>query len=150
MLTGMSDIRDRVSGLDSGADDYVQKPVDAAELDARLRAITRRAISPADETALIEAGSIRIDRFKREVWRDDRRIYLQPRELRLLEELAMARGEPVPKRVLLKAIWNIDFDPRTKLIETHMSRLRDKLAGDGRQDVIETVRGAGYRLKIDD
>jgi two-component system OmpR family response regulator len=149
MLTGMTEVCDRISGLDAGADDYVSKPVDAAELDARLRAIGRRSLPTLDDSALIQAGSLRIDRFKREVWRGDRRIFLQPRELRLLEELAMARGDPVTKRVLLKAIWNIDFDTRTKLIETHMSRLRDKLAGDGRQDVIETVKGAGYRLRID-
>jgi two-component system OmpR family response regulator len=150
MLTGLADVHHRIDGLDLGADDYLTKPVEVDELNARLRALVRRSSPLNDDLTNIQIGSIRIDRLKREVMRNDRRIQLQPRELRILEELALARGEVVTKRSLLKLIWNFDFDPKTKLIETHMSRLRDKLSDEGREAPIETVRGVGYRLRTGD
>lgn len=147
LLTGLVDVSDRVAGLDAGADDYLIKPASALEVDARLRALMRRA-RHADVEAVIHAGGLTIDRLKREVRRAGRRIFLQPRELRILEELTLAKGDVVSRTMLLKAVWDLRFDPKTKLLETHISRLRDKLDSDGELSVIETVRGEGYRLKV--
>jgi len=150
MLTSMSGVASRVSGLDAGADDYVAKPCEPRELDARLRALVRRVQPSSTSVAYqVVCGSVRIDRVRRETWRADRRILLQPREQKVLEELAIHCGQVVSREALLSAVWNLSFDPRTKLIETQISRLREKLNAGFRGDPIETVRGAGYRLRCD-
>ena len=149
ILSAMGTIAARIEGLDAGADDYLVKPFDAGELDARLRTIVRRRGQPGDGATLLTCGSIRVDRIRRETFRDGRRINLQPREQKLLEELALRPGEVVARQTLLRSVWNLGFDPRTKLIETHVSRLRDKLNSGFKDDAIETVRGVGYRLRCD-
>lgn len=151
VLSSLGELRDRLAGLDAGADDYLAKPFHVTELDARLRALLRmQARLPKAEPDVLACGALSVDRRRREARRDGVLITLQPREFKLLEELALHAGEVVTRAQLLERVWNLRFDPRTKLIETHVSRLRDKLAFAGFNDPIETVRGTGYRLRADD
>lgn len=146
MLTALGQIADRVDGLEAGADDYLVKPFAMAELSARLTAILRRRAAEQTVTTLT-SGSLAIDLLHRDVRHAGRLIPLQPREIRLLEELMRNPGRVVTRSMMLERVWGFHFDPQTNLVETHMSRLRAKLALGGAKDVIETVRGAGYRLR---
>lgn len=145
MLTALGRIEDRVDGLEAGADDYLVKPFAFSELAARIQALGRRT-APASVTTRLTAGEIEMDLLTREVRRGGRAILLQPREFRLLEELMRHAGEFVTRTMLLERVWEFHFDPQTKIVETHMSRLRSKLNEGGRADPIETVRGVGYRM----
>lgn len=146
MLTALGGIEDRVSGLDAGADDYLVKPFAMSELIARLHAIQRRrGLGP--DVAMLQNGRLTLDLLRRELRVDAERVALQPREFRLLEELVRNAGRVVSRTMLLEAVWNFHFEPQTNIVETHMSRLRSKLALAGVMDLIETVRGAGYRLR---
>lgn len=151
VLSSLNDLTDRIGGLEAGADDYLAKPFHTEELNARIKALVRardrHAASVAD---VISCGSVRIDRRQRTAERNGIRLLLQPREFRLLETLCAAQGSVVPRGLLLERVWNLGFDPGTKIIETHISRLRDKLDEAGADEVIETVRGVGYRLRNDD
>jgi two-component system OmpR family response regulator len=146
LLTALGRIEDRVEGLEAGADDYLVKPFAFSELAARINALARRR--PLSEIVTeLEIGSLRLDLLKREVRRDGRLVTLQPREFRLLEEL-MRNGERVVTRtMLLEHVWGFHFEPQTNIVETHMSRLRAKLNEGGAGDLIETVRGVGYRMR---
>ncbi|MCY7398943.1 MAG: response regulator transcription factor [Sphingomonas bacterium] len=145
MLTALGSIEDRVEGLEAGADDYLAKPFSFAELIARVNALGRR--STVQEQQLLAAGGrICLDRIKREVSRDGQRVSLQPRELRLLEELMLNIDRVVTRTMLLESVWDFHFDPKTNIVETHVSRLRSKLNAGYSDDPIETVRGAGYRI----
>ncbi len=146
MLTALGRIEDRVDGLEAGADDYLVKPFAFSELAARIQALGRRS-APASVTTQLSAGEIEMDLLTREVRRGGKAILLQPREFRLLEELMRHAGEFVTRTMLLERVWDFHFDPQTKIVETHMSRLRSKLNEGGRTDPIETVRGVGYRLR---
>ncbi len=146
MLTALGRIEDRVDGLDAGADDYLVKPFAPSELVARVQALGRRYTQSEIATKLL-AGPLELDLIAREIRRDGRLVLLQPRELRLLEVLMRHAGEFVTRAMLLEDVWDFHFDPQTKLIETHMSRLRAKLNEGGLPDLIETVRGSGYRVR---
>ncbi|WP_121118269.1 response regulator transcription factor [Croceibacterium ferulae] len=147
MLTALGSIEDRVVGLGCGADDYLVKPFAMAELSARLAALARRGGTIIGELASV--GALRLDRLKREVWRDGRRVVLQPREFELLDQLVRQAGRVVSRAMLLEQVWHFHFDPQTNIVETHMSRLRQKLNAGSDQDLIQTVRGVGYRLRTD-
>jgi two-component system OmpR family response regulator len=150
VVSSLSGVADRIAGLAAGADDYLTKPFHTEELDARLRALLRARDRHAEREAdILVCGSIRIDRRHRTAERGGTLLMLQPREYRLLETLALSPGQVVPRSVLLEKVWNLSFDPRTKIIETHVSRLRDKLDFAGPGEAIETVRGIGYRLRDD-
>lgn len=146
MLTALGQIEDRVSGLDAGADDYLVKPFAMSELMARLNALTRR-VAPSESGTCLTCGGITLDLRTRQVRRDGRAILLQPREFRLLEELVREGGAFVTRTMLLERVWDFHFDPQTKIVETHMSRLRTKLNEGFAGDAIETVRGMGYRVR---
>ncbi|MBI1182014.1 MAG: response regulator [Alphaproteobacteria bacterium] len=146
MLTALGRIEDRVAGLDTGADDYLVKPFAFSELAARVRAVSRRT-APREAETRFAAGPIEMDLLSREVRRDGRPITLQPKEFRLLEELMRHAGEFVTRTMLLERVWDFHFDPQTKIVETHISRLRSKLNEGGLEDPIETVRGVGYRIR---
>jgi two-component system OmpR family response regulator len=145
MLTALGQIQDRVEGLDAGADDYLVKPFAFAELAARINALARRKPLHPQPTSL-EHGGILVDLLKRHVQRDGYPVPLQPLEFRILEELMRNAGKVVTRTMLLERVWNYHFDPQTNIVDTHISRLRAKLNEGGRQDAIETVRGAGYRM----
>ena len=148
MLTARGSIEDRVTGLRSGADDYLTKPFAFAELLARVEALGRRPRSP-DRASVAVTGTIRLDRLNRTVTRGGRDIPLYPREFQLLETLMRNVGRPVARATLLKTIWRFDFDPGTKIVESHLSRLRAKLDAGFETSAIETVRGEGYRIRGD-
>ena len=148
MLTARGSIEDRVTGLRSGADDYLTKPFAFAELLARVEALGRRPRSP-DRASVAVTGTIRLDRLNRTVTRGGRDIPLHPREFQLLETLMRNVGRPVARATLLKTIWRFDFDPGTKIVESHLSRLRAKLDAGFETSAIETVRGEGYRIRGD-
>lgn len=147
MLTALGAIEDRVRGLRSGADDYLVKPFAMAELSARLDALVRRGKDVLDNADA--CGTIKIDRIRREVWREGRRIVLQPREYELLEQLIRRPDSVVSRAMLLEQVWHFHFDPQTNIVETHMSRLRQKLNAGFAEDAIRTVRGVGYMLRSD-
>jgi two-component system OmpR family response regulator len=146
MLTALGRIEDRVEGLDAGADDYLVKPFAFSELLARVNAIARR-VAPEQAATRLAAGPFALDLLSREVRRNGKLIALQPKEFRLLEELMRHPGEYVTRTMLLERVWDFHFDPQTKIVETHVSRLRSKLNEGGLEDWIETARGVGYRMR---
>jgi DNA-binding response OmpR family regulator len=141
MLTAASTIADRVEGLELGADDYLPKPFEFAELVARVRALGRRsavAVPPK-----LERGDLTLDSSRRVAFRGDRRLQLSPKEFALLEYLLAADGRVVSAEELLARVWDEAADPFTSTVKTTVGRLRAKL---GEPPVIETVREAGYRI----
>ncbi len=148
-LTAADSIRDRVEGLEAGADDYLVKPFAGSELLARVAALARRPPIESQVTVL-RVGDLEIDLLKRTVTRGKERIDLQPQEYKLLEYLMRHRGEIVTRTMLLESIWSFHFDPGTNLIESHISRLRAKIDRGFDRELIQTVRGAGYRIVDND
>jgi two-component system OmpR family response regulator len=148
LLTALGRIEDRVSGLEAGADDYLVKPFAFSELSARVNALARRKPLQSDPTQL-ENGGVVMDLLKRQVSRDGVPVPLQPREFRILEELMREEGKVVTRTMLLERVWNYHFDPQTNIVDTHISRLRSKLNEGGKPDIIETIRGVGYRIVLD-
>ncbi|HEY7743659.1 MAG TPA: response regulator transcription factor [Burkholderiales bacterium] len=149
LLTTLGGVSDRVEGLEAGADDYLTKPFAFAELLARLNALARRP-PIADEATVLRVGNLELDRLKRAVTRGGKRIELQPQEFRLLEYLMRHAGQVVTRTMLLENVWDFHFDPRTSIVETHISRLRAKVDRDFGEELIHTVRGSGYSLGVSD
>jgi two-component system, OmpR family, response regulator len=147
ILSARDAIDDRVKGLELGADDYLVKPFAFAELLARINALSRRP-PLTDAPVVLRAGDLELDLLKRTVTRAGQPIELQPREFQLLEFLLRNADRVVTRTMLLEAVWDFHFDPRTNIVETHMSRLRAKLAQGGGAELIHTLRGAGYILRI--
>jgi two-component system OmpR family response regulator len=148
ILTALAGIVDRVEGLEVGADDYLVKPFDFSELLARVRALGRRPAIQAEPSRLA-VGDIQVDLHRRTARRAGRRITLQPREFALLAELMRNPHRVMTKAMLLERVWDFDFDPKTNIVETHVSRLRAKLNADFDEDAIETVRGVGYMIRAE-
>jgi len=144
-LTTMSGVGDRVAGLNAGGDDYLVKPFAFAELVARVNALGRRRFAAPAGTVL-RVGDLEMDLLSRTVRRAGEAILLQPREFRLLAYLMHHAGEVVTRTMLLENVWDFHFEPRTNIVETHISRLRSKLQRSGTANPIQTVRGAGYLL----
>jgi two-component system, OmpR family, response regulator len=145
-LTALGGVGDRVRGLEAGGDDYLVKPFAFAELLARINALARRP--PLSEApTVLRVGDLEIDLFKRTVLRDGRPVELQPREFQLLEFLMRNTDRVVTRTMLLEAVWDFHFEPKTNIVETHISRLRSKLSQSGGAELIHTVRGAGYVLR---
>jgi two-component system OmpR family response regulator len=144
-LTTMCGIDDRVEGLNAGADDYLVKPFAFSELEARVNALLRRPRETIEQKFLQVSG-LEIDLMKRLVTRDGEVIDLQPTEFRLLEYLVRHAGQVVTRTMLLENVWDFHFDPKTNIVETHISRLRSKLNAGNRPNLINTVRGAGYMI----
>jgi len=144
-LTTMGGIDDRVTGLNARADDYLVKPFAFAELSARIGALGRRPRTVKANTT-IRVADLEIDSLTRIVKRGGVIIDLQPHEFKLLDYLARHAGNVVTRTMLLEAVWDFHFDPRTNIVETHMSRLRGKLDRE-RVELIHTIRGSGYCLR---
>lgn len=149
LLTALGGIDDRVEGLEAGGDDYLVKPFAFAEFLARVNALARRP-PPQDVVSALQVADLRLDLLKRSVTRGGQRIDLQPREFQLLEYLMRNAGRVVTRTMLLESIWEFHFDPKTNIVETHMSRLRGKVDRGQPQELIHTVRGAGYCLREPD
>jgi DNA-binding response OmpR family regulator len=134
---------DRVQGLNLGADDYVVKPFDPAELVARLHAVVRRNFRGEK----IRIQDLTIDPYLRRIERNGKPIDLTPREFDILWALAQSSGRTVSEKELLKRLWGMEFDPETNFVQVHVFRLRKKLDRAGKP-LIDTVRGVGYRLRV--
>lgn len=147
-LTTMGGIDDRVEGLDSGADDYLTKPFAFAELHARISALARRQpLGEAIEQTRLKVEDLEMDLLRRTVTRAGKRVELQPQEFKLLEYLMRQSGRIVTRTMLLENVWSFHFDPRTSVVESHISRLRSKVDRGHSPELIHTVRGAGYTLR---
>jgi DNA-binding response OmpR family regulator len=141
MLTAASTISDRVEGLELGADDYLPKPFEFAELVARVRALARRSVTALPPK--LRRGDLTLDPARRVAFRGERRLLLSPKEFALLEYLLAADGRAVSAEELLSRVWDEAADPFTSTVKTTIGRLRAKLSD---PPVIETVREAGYRI----
>lgn len=146
LLTAMSAIDERVTGLRAGADDYLVKPFSFAELSARLEAILRRPAESRPEQTRLACADLELDLIARTARRGDRRIELLPREFQMLEYLMRREGRVVTRTMLLEGLWDYRFDPGTNVIDVHISRLRRKVDAPGERPLVHTVRGAGYKL----
>lgn len=147
-LTAIGGVEDRVEGLQV-AEDYLVKPFAFAELHARVGVLVRAAAPAEGPKTTYQLGGLTLDRLKRTVERDGEAINLQPVEFRLLEYLMRHEGRVVTRTMLLENVWDFNFDPRTNIVETHISRLRSKIDKGHDRPLIHTVRGSGYRLSED-
>jgi len=146
MLTARSDEMDKILGLELGADDYLTKPFAFSELKARIEALLRRSQSTDLPVTELAVEDLTMDLLRRTVSRGEAQIDLQPREFRLLEYLMRHAGQVVTRTMLLEQVWDYHFDPQTNVIDVHISRLRGKIDKGFDKTLLETVRGAGYRL----
>ncbi len=147
MLTARDAVRDRVAGLDSGADDYLTKPFSYAELLARLRALQRRG--PVDRQAELRVGDLRLDPASHRVWRGDVEVQLSPKELSILEIFMRRPGEVLSRFQILEHAWDYEYENRSNVVDAYIRLLRRKIDQPFGVESIETVRGAGYRLRED-
>ena len=148
MLTALGGIADRVGGLNAGADDYLVKPFAFSELAARLGALIRRPAMREPQTRFT-IRDVTLDLLDRSVKRAGCDVALQPREFALLEQLMRHAGRVVTRTMFLETIWGYHFDPKTNIVDSHLSRMRAKLNLGFDTDPVETVRGVGYRMRTD-
>ena len=147
MLTARDAVEDRVAGLDSGADDYLVKPFALAELHARLRSLARRG--RAERPAVLAVGDLRLDPATREVRRGGTPIELSAKEFSLLETLMRRPGDVLSRLDLIEHSWDFAYESRSNVVDVYIRRLRDKVDRPFGRSSIETMRGAGYRLRND-
>jgi len=148
ILSAKRSVDDRVKGLQTGGDDYLNKPFSFAELLARVQALIRRASGVSEPTSLT-IGDLSMNLLNHEVKRSGRMIELQPLEFKLLEYLMRNAGRIVSKTMIMEHVWNYDFVPMTNVVEVRISLLREKIDKHFEKKMIQTVRGAGYVLKED-
>src|SRR5919112_1975641 len=145
MLTARDSVEDRVAGLDGGADDYLTKPFSFAELLARLRALARRGA--VERPTVLEVGNLRLDPATRQVWREDTEIFLSAKEFAILETFMRRPGEVLSRYQLLEHAWDYEYENRSNVVDVYVRYLREKVDRPFQKQSIETVRGAGYRLR---
>jgi two-component system OmpR family response regulator len=147
MLTARDAVEDRVAGLDTGADDYLTKPFSFAELLARIRALARRG--HVEHATVLTAGDLHLDAAAHRVWRDDTDISLSAKEFALLETFMRHPGQVLDRLQLLEHAWDYEYEHRSNVIDVYVRYLREKIDRPFGVDSLETVRGAGYRLRAD-
>ena len=147
MLTARDAVEDRVGGLDAGADDYLTKPFAFAELLARLRALARRGA--VERPTVLAVGDLRLDPATLQVWRGDAEIELSPKEFALLETFMRRAGRVLSRYELLEHAWDYEYEHRSNVTDVYVRYLREKVDRPFGVESIETVRGAGYRLRAD-
>ena len=145
MLTARDSVGDRVAGLDAGADDYLTKPFSFAELLARLRALVRRP--PLERPTVLEVGDLRLDPATQRAWRDHTELRLSTKEFRLLEVFMRRPGDVLSRLYLLEHCWDYGYENRSNVVDVYIRYLREKIDRPFGRASIETVRGAGYRLR---
>jgi two-component system, OmpR family, response regulator len=148
MLTARDNVDDRVSGLDSGADDYLTKPFSFAELLARVRALARRP--RGQRPTVLQVGDLRLDSAALRVWRGETELSLSAKELMLLEAFMTRPGEVLSRLELLESAWDHAFENRSNVVDAYIKRLRAKIDRPFGRHTLETVRGSGYRLSVQD
>jgi DNA-binding response OmpR family regulator len=146
MLTAKDSVEDRVIGLDAGSDDYLVKPFAFSELLARLRALLRREVVPKSQK--FQVGDLSLDPQSREVWRGERRVDLTSKEYAILEYFMRRPNAVVTRTMLGENVWDYEYDGISNIIDVYVRRIRSKIDTDGQASLIQTVRGAGYRLRI--
>ncbi len=144
LLTARNEVEERVEGLDLGADDYVTKPFYVEELISRIQAVVRRA--SGNQLSLLQAGDFTVNLITHEARRGARAIRLTAREFGLLEYLMRSPGRVYTRTQIIEHVFGYDFDPNTNLVDVYIQRLRKKIMGNSDSDLIETVRGVGYRF----
>jgi two-component system OmpR family response regulator len=149
ILSALSDVDDRIRGLKSGGDDYLVKPFAFGELLARLDALVRRSQESNTETTLV-VDDLHVNLVSRKVTRGGKSVALQPREFKLLEYLMRHANQVVTRTMLLENVWDYHFDPRTNVIDVHVSKLRQKIDAGAARPLLRTIRNAGYMLTADD
>jgi two-component system OmpR family response regulator len=147
ILTARDSVRDRVAGLDGGADDYLTKPFSFAELLARLRALVRRG--PVESPATLETGDLRLDPSTHQAWRGESEIELSAKEFAMLEAFMRRPGSVLSRYQLLEQVWDYDYESRSNVVDVYVRYLREKVDRPFGVKGIETVRGIGYRLRKD-
>ena len=145
MLTAKDSVEDKVIGLDAGSDDYLVKPFAFSELLARLRALLRREVTP--RALPFKVGDLVLDPLSREVRRGDRRIELTAKEYAILEYFMRHANAVVTRTMLGESVWDYEYDGISNIIDVYVRRIRSKIDSDGQPSLIQTVRGAGYRLR---
>jgi two-component system, OmpR family, response regulator len=145
MLTARDSVDDRVAGLDAGADDYLTKPFSFVELLARLRALARRP--PLERPTVLEVGDLRLDPATHQAWRGDAELELSAKEFRILEAFMRRPGHVLSRLHLLEHCWDYGYENRSNVVDVYVRYLREKIDRPFGKESIETVRGAGYRLR---
>ena len=148
ILSALSDVDERIRGLQSGGDDYLVKPFAFGELLARLDALVRRSHTSETETTLVLAD-LSLDLLSRKVTRGEKTLNLKPREFKLLEYLMRHANQVVTRTMLLENVWDYHFDPQTNVVDVHISRLRQQIDGGAERPLLKTIRNAGYMLTAD-
>lgn len=144
MLTALDDVENRIKGLDTGADDYLPKPFHVGELLARVRALARRTVD--DKTSVIRVNDIELDTAARKAFRNGQDLKLSGKELALLEYLLVNRNKIVSRAEIAEHVWDINFDPKSNVIDSFVKLLRKKLEAGSERKLIRTVRGIGYTI----
>jgi two-component system, OmpR family, response regulator len=147
LLTALGLTQERVEGLEAGADDYIVKPFEVDELNARIRAVLRRRNAPGVDTATLSAGDVTVSVLRHRVTRAGKPIELQKTELKLLAELVREAGSVLSRKMLIERVWGYDFVPTTNIVDVHILKLRQRLEMPGLPDPIATVRGVGYMFR---
>lgn len=147
ILTARDAIQDKVTGLDSGADDYLAKPFSFEELLARIRALLRR--NSAEKNNILRAGELKLDIQTHKAYRNDNEIQLTAKEYSILEYLMRNKNRVVSRTKLTEHIYEFQFDPETNVIDVHINKLRNKIDKGFEKQLIRTVRGIGYLIKDD-
>ena len=149
ILSALSDVDERIRGLQSGGDDYLVKPFAFGELLARLDALVRRA-NGGNSVTTLSVGELTMDLLSRKVTRSGKTVTLQPREFKLLEYLMRHADQVVTRTMLLESVWDYHFDPQTNVVDVHVSKLRQKIDAGAERPLLRTIRNAGYMLSAND